>query len=696
MSVTVFGRSLLSEETIRAILRNAGLTEKEAVIYVFIAKHEPLSGTEIAKLAKKDKAQIFRILKNLLAKGVIEATLEFPTRYIVIPFESILETVVKSKRDEINSIEKSRDALVEQLRKKSQVNYSLEKFTLIKGSKKIHSRISKIIKATKHQFSIATSLDSFLRFDRFNFFDIAFNAPSRSQIQYRFLVEISKEKLCSIKALAKVASKNRYNFKVIDSDLSLSKFPRMVARDDEEIMFFTSIPGMADVDNDEVCLWTNSKSLVHAFTTVFEDSWRNALDLQNKISEIETGKPIPKTCVINDSSVARNKYEEILECAKQEIVFMASSKNLVVYLKNLSRIKYWVKKGISVRIMAPIISNNLEVAKKISKICEVKHIPICYPEATIIDGKHYFQFKTLTLEQTNSPVSNFVDTFYTSDIGYVERMKIMFDEVWQGSFAPSPTSLKAIFEKSHKLKRKFSLSELKPSYLKKVSGLSFNDKLSKVITTERDVLNKMIDTDTLRRKYKPQSPLRLHGSTGNAVIHPPESFNLPDMVITVFHIEKHSSFGEEDAMLIYLWLETPEGHAYVPVAYVGDNARAQLFWKTLMKDTPASKNTQLVQKNELQIRIHGNTLFAGWTRPIPLIATKHILPPSCLLIEGYGEIKTDSFTLTFPSGHKSDIERNGFEAFVTFFHPSSKYSGPGTDGFFARDYVATTYPLSKK
>jgi hypothetical protein len=237
---------------------------------------------------------------------------------------------------------------------------------------------------------------------------------------------------------------------------------------------------------------------------------------------------------------------------------------------------------------------------------------------------------------------------------------------------------------------------MKPAYLKKVSGLRFENRKQKEIATEKDVLNKIIDTETFYRKIHAKSPMRLHGSVGNAVIHPPSHFNLPDIVITVFHIEKHSSFGEEDAMLIYLWLETSTGSAYVPVAIVGDNPKGQTIWKVMMAGTPASQNTQLFKKNELQVRIHGNTLFAGWTRQIPLLPEKRSLPPACLLIEGYGNMKTDSFTLFFPSGYKSVVERNGCEAFVTFFHPSSKYSGPGTDGFFARDYVATTYPPSTR
>ena len=45
-----------------------------------------------------------------------------------------------------------------------------------------------------------------------------------------------------------------------------------------------------------------------------------------------------------------------------------------------------------------------------------------------------------------------------------------------------------------------------------------------------------------------------------------------------------------------------------------------------------------------------------------------------------------------PSGTKINFEANSYEAFVTFYHPASKYSGPGTDGTIGRDVVITIYP----
>jgi hypothetical protein len=76
---------------------------------------------------------------------------------------------------------------------------------------------------------------------------------------------------------------------------------------------------------------------------------------------------------------------------------------------------------------------------------------------------------------------------------------------------------------------------------------------------------------------------------------------------------------------------------------------------------------------------------------IPL-AQKYRLPPSAILLEGYGKLKTRTFDLHYPSGYKLWQAYNGVEAFVTFFHPSSKYSGPSTDGFILRDSVLEMHP----
>jgi len=676
----------LDEETIINILKSSGLTEKEAEVYLFLSQHDLRKGAEIAQLIRKDKAQIYRILRRLQAKGFVEATLEFPSRFTVAPFENIIESLVKVKQEEVAFIKEVKKDLLDYLSKKHSVE-TLEKFKVIKGNKRIYSKIAQIIKDTKQQLSIAITVPYLMRGDRFGVFEVAFNHPLDSLIEYRLLTEFSEQNLNALKILIKSVSGTGFNIKTRNTDLGSSLFPRMIARDNEEILFFTT-PRMDKTGNDDVCIWTNCKSLVQTFTAVFEDLWCNSTGIEKKIIEFETGKPTPKTYVMTEAETTQNYYKT-LQSAEKEILVMTSSKGLIEYWKKGPLIETWKNRGVRVKIMAPIVRENSEAAQQLQKTCAVRHVPENYIITTIVDGKHLFQFKTPPTEQeTPDSIPNFKNTFYTNERDYVEKMKNTITGIWKNAHVPSAVTLDAIIGSYGPVLGPVPEN----ATLSKTNSVKIADVKPLGTITEKEVLNKIIHSEKLLVKDPSKDASRMYASISAAVIHPPNHFNLPKMVIVVNKIDKKSTFGAEDALNIFLWLESSTGYTYVPVATVGDNPQAQLRRKALFAGTPAGQNVQLVRKDELQVLVHSNTMFAGWTVHIPLYPAPYVLPPACLLIEGYGNVKTCGFTMLHSSGFKSRIEENCFDAFVTFMHPSSKYSGPGTDGVFARDYIMTNIP----
>ncbi len=68
----------MGEETIEGILGSLGLSDREAELYLFLAKHGVLKCGKIAKGMKRHTAQIYRLMKTLMSKGLVEATLETP------------------------------------------------------------------------------------------------------------------------------------------------------------------------------------------------------------------------------------------------------------------------------------------------------------------------------------------------------------------------------------------------------------------------------------------------------------------------------------------------------------------------------------------------------------------------------------------------------------------------------------------
>lgn len=682
----------MSQERVLKTLMSLGLTQLDSQVYVFLGKRGLTKGKDIAKALKVHKQQVYRSLKKLQNKGIVSATLERPARYSAEPFQKVIDLFIKAKMEEAQHLRQSKAAILSDWQSIAigEIEDTSEKFTVIKGRNIIYSKMQQMMQQTKKHLSTMTTVPNLVRADQFGLFDTSFDHPSKTKIKFRFLTELSKQNVNAMKDLLKTKMAERLNFDGRTPDLGLKVFPRMVIRDDEETMFFINPEADAStMEQDDVGLWTNCKSLVHSFSVMFEELWRNSTDIQKKIAEIEAGKPTPKTIIISDAEAARKKYDEIVRSAEDDIIMLTSAKGLIESLESSSLLKEQAKKGVIIKIMAPIMNENLEAANQLSKHFEVRHVPVSYLRTTIIDGKHLFQFKNPPPEQEKPEATPYYeDAFYSDDPEYVDKTKTMISDIWKSAHVLSPITLASVLRPSAP-KVAADSDERRFSVYRKTIARIEDEKLG--AKTEKDILSKFINAQKYPAELPSKDIIRGYHCSGHAIIHPPKHFNLPDMMFHFYHVEKQSSLGAEDSMGVYLWLKTPEGHKFVPVAMVGDNPRTTKYYKIWLAGTPAEHNVQLVKKDEFEIRVHGNTLFAGWTVPIPLTHSS-ALPPSCIIIEGYGNIKTGSFTSILPSGYKFKFEANGFDAFVTFMHPSSKYTGPGTDGYFCRDAILDIYP----
>jgi sugar-specific transcriptional regulator TrmB len=677
------GRGWTSQEKVLKTLVDLGLARIDAKVYVFLAKKGPKKAQDVAMALRISKQQLYPSLKSLQSKGLVNATLEHPARFSAVPFEKALDLFAKAKMEEAKSIQQSKNEILTDWQSIviKEAEDKSARFTVIEGRKYVYSKIQQMIQETKKQLSIVTTVSGLIRADQYGLLDAAFNHPLKSKVQFRFLTELSELNLDAMNSLLEKAPKTGFNLKGRNPELGLKLSPRMVIRDNEELLFFITPP----TENDS-CLWTTCEELVRSFMAVFDELWRNSTDIEKTIVNIEKYKPEPKTLTLKDAETAKNKYDELIRSTQEEIIIMTSSEGLIDFWKSRALPREWAERGISAKIMAPITSKNLETAKQLSKHIEVRHAPVSYLQTTIVDGKNLFQSKS-SEEKPQSPL-HFENAFYTNDEEYVKKMRTMLNNIWKNARTPSAVTVESLTTPPDSAPPKRIL----PKVIKKVDGVILVEEEKQLgVLTEKDVLNMIINAQKDIDKTAFKGLTRHYGTNGQAVIHPPSHFNLPDILFHLFHFEKHSAYGGEDAMLVMVWLETPRGYAYVPAAFIGDNSETLDFQKKIFKNLLSSDNFQLVKKDELQVRMHGKTLFCGWTVPIPLFQ-KYSLPPSSIMLEGYGDTMTRTFEVQYPSGYKMWTAHNSLEAFVTFLHPSSKYTGPGTDGLIIRDCIMEIYP----
>ena len=657
----------MSQENLKNALQQFGATEREAEVYIFLAKHGKLGTGQIAKQMKKNKGLVYRTLNSLERKGLVESTLESPTRFVAVPLEKVIDDYIKDKQIEIAQVEKTKDDLLEDLKRISQteVEMPLEKFTVIEGRKKIYRKIAELVETTHNSFLAASNVAGLARGEQFGVFDAAYKHPLKSKVKFRFLTELNKQNLSAFKLL-KAEFKTGLNIKARNPDLGLPLFPKMVIRDNKEILLFISPRKDLPVKK-EVCVYTNCGSIVQAFIGVFEDLWRNSANIGDKIVEIESGKPTPRTVIIADEETAKKTYYQTIGEAQEEILLITSSQKLNQLSKNVLPLRELSKRKVSVKIMAPITSENLQSAKRMSDYCEVRHVAFSYLGTTIIDSKHLFQLRPSSSDQAGSVNEfSFKNTFYTNDLEYIGKTKNILENVWDNAYTSSVAILNPLFR----------------SQIGRTRGIG----------APRDIEKLPERLLKAARRHGVASAI-----SGSAIISPPSHLKIPEIYISALNFDKKSSLGEGEMLLINLWLETPRGQAFVPVAIV-TNASSEIAAEAKAKwaGTPAGQNVIQVKTEELRVWIEGKTLFAGWTISIPLLPPKYKLDPGCILFEGFGDEFHTTLLMPLPSGYLEGMEIDGFEAFTTFIAPSWKFSGPGTFGTVGKAIMIAAAPEESK
>ena len=292
----------LGQERVLQTLVGLGLTPLDSQVYLYLSKKGLQKGGEISDSLKMNKQQTYRSLKSLQGKGIVTATLEHPARFSAVSFEKLLDLFIKAKMDETQRLQQNKDEILAEWQTvtiEENCN-ATPKFAVIKGRNYIYPKIQQMIQETKKRFSAITTAAGLIQANQFGLFDAGFKHPLKSEIQARFLTILSEENMTPMKTLFREMTRSKLNFEVRTPYSGLKLFPRMVIRDEEEIMFFiTSKTSTAMVEQDDLCLWTNCKALVQTLIGVFEEIWRNATDIKKRIAEIETGK---QTIISNSQS----------------------------------------------------------------------------------------------------------------------------------------------------------------------------------------------------------------------------------------------------------------------------------------------------------------------------------------------------------------------------------------------------------
>jgi len=424
----------MSEKDVTRFLQILGLSKREIQVYMFLAKSGVQSTSFVAKRLKMERVQAYRTFKKLQEKGFIEATLERPTRFTIVPFEALVDAHITAKKNEVSNLNEQKQTLLTawQAISAPESEYPVAKFSIITGKKKIHSKMLSMIEESRGEVIVLTTALGLIQEDIAGIFDSAAASSQDRKVQFQIITEISPENLKVAERIDRTVSEEKSNFKLRHVSMSSKFFPRFLIKDEEEAILYAPFGNEASVLNlEDEGLWINDKMFISVLKAFFVQMWQSGVDASRRIEELKSGIPIGETIIIKGEEEAWSKVLKVLDSAKKDIVIITSSQGINRLAEDDPLIQYY-KKGLKVRIMASIDLDNLEPAQKLATRYEIKHTPISYLTLMLVDTKHLFMFKMPPLNELTAESAFYLpETFYSTDPSQIERVSEMVNDIWK-------------------------------------------------------------------------------------------------------------------------------------------------------------------------------------------------------------------------------------------------------------------------
>jgi sugar-specific transcriptional regulator TrmB len=99
-------------------LEKLGLKRLDAEVYVYLAQNDPQKARDLAEALETYKRQLYRSLRKLQRKGMINASQERPAWFSAVSFDKVLDKFSKANREVAQFIEDNKEQIISMWRSK--------------------------------------------------------------------------------------------------------------------------------------------------------------------------------------------------------------------------------------------------------------------------------------------------------------------------------------------------------------------------------------------------------------------------------------------------------------------------------------------------------------------------------------------------------------------------------------------------
>jgi sugar-specific transcriptional regulator TrmB len=248
-------------------LEDSGLTLLQAKVYVALLSLGTSKAVQLCSASKVARPEVYRILRELGDKGLVNRNLTSPTTYTAVPPERALSLLVEEVKGSLAELELRKGSLVRALSSiaRQPIESPDHRLSLVDGSENVDRLESQFLKEAKEEFVAIISRHGLAALD---------------QPTTRAIISAKKRKL-RIRILAEIGPSN------LKKANHLSRFVEM--RQNQGLLFYLNIYDRRRVlfgpaflptdyqphsDRRELDVWTSNPRFVAGMYAMFEKLWQ--------------------------------------------------------------------------------------------------------------------------------------------------------------------------------------------------------------------------------------------------------------------------------------------------------------------------------------------------------------------------------------------------------------------------------------
>ena len=139
-------------------LKEFGLNEREARLYVCLLKHGASTVARLTKNLGTYRVDVHRTLQSLIDKGLVEALLDTPLMYVAVPVREAVNSALEARKNEYRKMQQMTRELIQVVEHMHfEPTTEVSKFRLVRSVTRAQTITSQMVKAAQNEVLFITT-----------------------------------------------------------------------------------------------------------------------------------------------------------------------------------------------------------------------------------------------------------------------------------------------------------------------------------------------------------------------------------------------------------------------------------------------------------------------------------------------------------------------------------------------------------